>query len=579
MIKRIVIVIISFILGIQFYTFLFENTQIFIDISNEDTLTGLTYLGEEEKIFFEKDGSSYSAIFNDENRENYTIDITINDGEYICYVNSNEVEVKKISEVLNKNEFYGNIIVISLPSKMNILAFILIYLIVLSILIKLLSVMKLSSGIWTYSSSSLKYITKRDIKKVFILITVTFFCVTGVDIYPIIYTNLLKSSGISIFQLQAALQITDGIQFLLWPYNPTMLTFWNSLLHPFSKIFVELNNTLDYKYTFGYVLRVINGGLIVLTVLTILSYLIENNYIDKKNVRKAFFISIFNPATFYIACIFVQLDTLPMYLLTLGILSLKKESRFFSCLMIGLALSCKMQTLVYFPIVILILLFEFIYEKRFLLPIKSMFYLLGTLGLSFVVPFFINKSFNIVLNYAPQADRVWFTVFPYAPGLSVFISIFLLTCLTILYVFMYNEYCKYEDVLLTGLLMVGVIILSFSISIIHTPSSLLLILPALTVIIALRGDIRNNIFFVIFTILMVTSELFSDVGDISNIFSIVGKGGFFKEYVLSLEGSEQSKYISLIFTISKAAMSAYCCYFLYWCKEVLTRNIRLRINS
>jgi hypothetical protein len=427
-----------------------------------------------------------------------------------------------------------------------------------------------------YTKAAFAHIKPTDIAVASVIFPLTFFSVVGCDAHPMYNMLRLWSSGIDIYQFQVNHKAYLNFSFLNFPYNPIMLFLGSAVQRSWDLFFGSVGLFAYYPYFQVASLRLFNLLLLLGTILSILSFLIEHKIVSK-NIRAIFYLSLFNPVSFYVALLFVQIDTLPMYLTTLGVLLLANFERYhlLSVVLISLGLLCKIQMAVQAPILIILYLLFLLFKcnlswvKRALICALDGGLALFLGYLFYLKPHSIGTAFNYLLTNFTQRDRIWFTVIQYVPGVFMYVSLF---SLIVFYLFSYlnlRSTVSRENLVLHALLTIGCIVSIFSFSYLHTPSSLLHLTAAFVIAFALTDDLFSRLVIFFGSALIIPNWTFSDVGDISQILTM--KVHLFTDYIRGMDDPARVKFYSLLFTTSIAALFAYGVFFLNQARNIAKR--------
>ena len=422
-------------------------------------------------------------------------------------------------------------------------------------------------GLITYSPRIFQFVSRKDIWISLSIFPVTFFICTGGDAVPVQRMVQLFVNGIDIYQFQVNHKAFLNFEMLNFPYNPLMLFFW---------AFFEKTSTFFFKnapLVFGYsfmqiaIYKLVNLLLLIGTVLSILSFLVEKKIVTS-NIRLIYYLSLLNPISFYVTIIFVQFDTVPLYFVTLGILHLTafNKTGFLGVFMLSCGILMKLQTLVQFPVcfVLLVYIICFIQPNSLLIKIQQ-------LGASFMVMsiiafffFFIHYHdgtafYHLITNFV-QKDRIWLTVYAFCPSLVIYILHFCVFGYFIFYLFQFHSKMTMEQLVAMTFLSSTVLIFLFCATHIYTPSTLIQVVAGFTILFALTNDNLKRCVLCFLSIFIVLPWMTNSIGDVSRVW--FRKIHFFSDIVIKLTGPDLIKYDSLFFTISVATMVAYAIYFI-----------------
>lgn len=388
----------------------------------------------------------------------------------------------------------------------------------------------------------------------------------GGDINVTIGNFRLAGDGVNIYQYQATMDQRYQISFLLWPYNPPMLmayflgTLPMQLWHPAAS---------GYHIVCYLIFKLLNGVLILVTVVGILSFLEKRGMIAREKCGSIFLWSFFNPLVFYVAVVYIQLDIFPACCLVLGcLLFVEKKMPSLSGILLAVGLSCKMQNVLLSPAVIVLLCIDLLKgkeERRATWKAVAVFAV--TLAV-FLLPFMRQGGpVALMAQYSPQSERVWWTTLQYASGVFFQITPGVLVCAMIMDMIHLDLQKRPETLVLNTFYMFGAIVLLFSFSILSTPSTLIHCLAAFTLLNVMARDRLQRLIIAGLSLLMVFEVMFSSVGDVARLLSYAGIPYNFTVLEQTLNGTDQgTRLFSILFTISHAAMLAFG---LLFCKKAI----------
>ena len=430
-------------------------------------------------------------------------------------------------------------------------------------------------GNFLYNLSGLKIIGK---KMIFFSIVVSFLSIIvkpGTDYLATSQAIAMNISGIDVYQVQNIYELyLNDATFVTWPYNPILINFYS-----LSGI-LALGYSPFYIHTaFGILpallLKAVNIILMNAITLSILGFLLDYNMIFAKNVRKIYLWSMLNPLVFYIAILYIQLDIFPIYCVCTGSLlfckkDFKPETGITGAVLLAFGMSCKMQNILMIPTIAL-LLFMIAIKNR-----KKIYYImlsLVLLAIHYINIYVSNSIIGSFIGANKQGERIWYTVFGMAPELFIYITIFVIVLFFMSNMFLHNSKIKTEYLLCNSMFMLGGVVLVFSASIISTPSTLMISFPAFILCMAIEDNWVKRTVIALFSFLCVIDVMFSSIGDITNMLNYVGKEGIFTALESRLLGTaEGTKWVSLINTIAKAAMTAYAILFYKYGSKMLTKE-------
>jgi hypothetical protein len=390
-------------------------------------------------------------------------------------------------------------------------------------------------------------------------VVVTPFLV-GVDALPMYGMISAFNHGIDPYQFQVNTRALTHFQFPNFPYGPSLLLFWG-MLDLLTAPFVNLSAPFLGKHiAYSLLFKLGNVALVSVTLLTLAAF-VRRAFPHHRSVTSTVVLTISTPLIFYVAFLYVQLDTVPSYFLVAGILCF--ASPLISGVLLGIAVSMKYQLLIFVPF-LLAAYARLLFQKREESPssvtlIARMFQGLTfggafvvSIGLLYGAPILNDSPFSLLLQHFPQKERVWFTTLSYVPGLVVYITPLVLIGLFGWFFFLLPTKRTLSEVQSATLLSLGGIISLFSASLIQTPSTLLQTLPSLFLLYVILPTLweRVGVFFLSLGVL--TPWIFSDIGDITRLFQ--WNDGYFTNLVLTLPPSILTHYSSVTFTISVASL-------------------------
>lgn len=580
--KSCIITIILLYLAINISKILFPTPQFHIYLGNykeNGSISIFTYENNGTEYLCTKDGNQYNVNvwFKD---EKFSIVFQIDD-LLVSNMRINNIEVPDNRiYYLNKltgYSIYNDVIAVGLPlySKAAIISAIIFWGFFCAIIWRLNNLAKESGSTikekLIYSFSSIRIIR---IKPIIFSLGITMASVMihyGCDISTFIGALNIQQSGLDIYQLQSSLDAYMGQSFIMWPYNYTMLMFYdmvaflNRLLLPW----FEVNK---YHLIQILIFKMVGMVLINLTVLSVLSFLLDEDLIQAEKVKKVYYWSVFNPLTFWIVIIYIQLDAFPVYCITLGVLLLNdlKSNYLLSALLLSIGLCAKSQTLILIPGVFVALLLILLINQGDFINVKERVLYGIRWGVVFLIffimflgAFYIKKeAFYCSISNVPQADRIWWTVLSYAPEVYLYITVAGLVFFFLLNSFELKRSIKKNKVIINVIYFSASIALMLSFGILSTPGTFVNCLAAFILLFSFSEDGFQNLIFAIGGLLMVFTELFTAAGDITQTLVFFNYHPFFTQLEQSLSGTNEGiRYGSLLFSIAHAAMLAYAVLF------------------
>lgn len=413
-----------------------------------------------------------------------------------------------------------------------------------------------------YDKNILKIIKKRDIIITTIIILLTIFLVCGCDAKIIVNVLQWFHDKIDIYQLQVnSKNLLDTI-YAEYPYNPLSLEVFGSITNLVYNIFYRIPMINNYPYFQVFVLKFINLLFVQLTTISLLSFLYKNKKVSEKKVRTLYYLTIFNPILFYVAFLFVQLDTLTMYLLTIGLIYLSKlkENNYIGVLFFTLGLTIKLQLIVLLPLLI-ILIIKLSYEENCIKYMKRFFISSLLFFIIFIIFFALNYMLKtpayILLSNLKQSERIWYTIIQYMGDTHIYLSVLGIGLLMYIFVFNIGKKVSENNLIKGSIVFIMSLIFILSATIVPTPSIYIVAIPAFLVI---MYDTDNNLYtFILYILsfLIILLPMFSDYGDITLLISGINNKSYLQEFMNKLEYKDYIKINNIIFTISMTSMVAY----------------------
>ncbi len=421
---------------------------------------------------------------------------------------------------------------------------------------------------FTYSSSFFKLLNKKDIFLLVLVFVLTFFIIVGCDAKVIANVGNLFAEDVDIYQLQVNSKYITGREYAEFPYNPLMLCIWGGILTIFRPITKMLPVIGKFPYFEVGILKLFSLVFIFLTISSILSFLLDHEIIAKKRAKWIYYLSLFNPITFYVAMLFVQLDALTLYFVVTGMVLLSKlnEDRFLGVLLLSIGLMLKMQILFLVPIVIIAILYIIFYNgkdkitNKIIRLLKCAFIFLLIAITTFGIVYVLKTPFFYLESNLEQSERLWFTTIQYNSNTYLYVALGTLAIAMIIFVLNIHSKMKKENIIMASLIYYAVIILLFSFAILPTPSIYIVTLGGMVILVALEPDKLKNIMFVLVSSLIIVCPMFSDYGDISKIVKNPNDTGIITNVIQKMEVKDSQKINSIMFTISAVSMLTYAAY-------------------
>jgi hypothetical protein len=383
--------------------------------------------------------------------------------------------------------------------------------------------------------------------------------VVGSDVVGFYNMMRIHTQEIDIYQFQINNFTLSQFPFFSFPYNPVMTIFWGGAYELTGGVLSQFPLINGYPYFQVSIFKLLNLALLVGTILSVLSYLLEKKYIDGSKVRRLFYISLFNPISFYIAILYIHLDTLPLYMITIGVLLLGQGSlTLMAAMFIALGISTKSQLLILLPFIFLIIVVKTIknhqlIKERFLYSSKILLAFFVTFLLAYILPGRNGLPLKTMLDIFPQTERIWFTVLQYTPAVYLFITIGIVILVTMLYLFWFSQAALNTDITKSFFYIIASLVLCFSGSMLHTPATLMHTTVAFILIYAVSDNIQKLVYFALSNLVLLNYML-TPSGDIGKL--TIGYTPL-SPILEELFNHDPIRRESLLFTISVAAMFAF----------------------
>ena len=573
----IVILLLSLYFANFFSNILKPQKQLFLDTDqiNQNVVTAFVY-GETPKTLEKESDNHYRAAISVDNRS-YQIDVTTS-GMQIesCTIDGTEQSLIPAARYTTSG-FYANTYCVRLKGANPARAFVfglffIVFAFAFGMIFRETKQGKGGVSVFVYSEAGLNAVGKKPIIVSVVVALVSLVFYYGCDLNVISESIIMWQKGIDIYQLDACINEYKHMELYMWQYEGAMLAGYSLpsyLVYPLLTFF----RPEAYHWVQAVTYKLINIFLINGTVLSVLSFLLEKKAVNDAQAKSIYYFSVFNPLTFWIALIFIQFDMLPIYCITLGILLLAqvKQHPFTGAFLLGYGLSCKVTGLMLLPSVCFLLVSLFVSFRNIrkgLLRYGAIF--AATIILLFFVPRVTNSPIHLAFHAVPQANRIWYTVFPYVHDLLfVYVAIAGLVFVFLQCTMEWNVKSTLEEYLVKTLLMFAVITLVFSALTISTPSFYLTTLPAFVLFSAYSVNNYDRLLKSAFSLLSVASFFLRPEGDITATMKFFGYQPFFTQLLSKFEEQGLAvQWNSLLFTLSIAAMLAYAKVFVSFMSKI-----------
>ena len=489
------------------------------------------------------------------NKKEYSFDADIKYSNLDdIYVNNKKIKTYKMDAI--KSKMYDNLVFFDIKNDNSSIAlFLLVFIIIESLLVFIYKNIKIKNVF--------KVIKFKHIIISFIVLLLTMFFVTGCDARVI--TDVLRwfSRDINIYQLQVNTKNLLNITYVQFPYNPISLISYGLIFKIFGPIINNLPVVFGFQYLHIFFIKIINWLFINITILSIISYIAEKKKISEKKKVLLYYLSFFNPITFYVAFLFVQIDALSLMLLTLGFLNIGKinEDNYSGLLYLLLGIFIKLQLLIIMPIALITIVIVLFREKNVKKIIKRLITIiiisLIVFVLSFAIHYIIKTPFNLIVSNLEQAERIYYTLLPYMGTISLMISVLLIGLSLYSYAFNMKSTINDFDLTKINLFYLMILVFALSASIVPTPSIYVLSLPFFVVLFAEEKDWYRILMIYIMSIGIVVLPMLSDYGNITYMFSLTHKGDLLSDFISKLSDASLIKFYNIVFSVSTVSMIAY----------------------
>ena len=557
-----IIILISLYISFIVSNLIFPKYQIFIDLEPYE---------QDNKVLIGVHGQDlvqYEVLNNKVNYdmkildENYNIKFNIDNNE-INSLTINDKEFTKVVKISSytENKYYKDTYCIKL-NKTSIKHYIsfgiitIVFVVILYLVYKSLFDKGKYNHKLIYSDSSIKAIGKKPIIISFVVAILSMVLYVGCDLTVISESVIMYVKGIDFYQMFSCLNEYKGVSLLMWQYDSGMLVGYSIpayITFPLLKFF----NPSGYHWVQVFEYKMFNMLLINLLVLAVISFLIDKKLLKKEKAKKIYYLSVFNPLTFYVAIWFLQFDMLPAYLIILGVLLMDnlKDNKYISGLLIAFALGCKMTMWMFIPSILALAFYLLLKEKKLLDLLKYGAVVILVVAIMLLCSRVFNSPIANALADIDQSKRIWFTAFAYLSGVFLYLAIL---GLLITFIINYHDITlkvpKVNMILIT-LLSFGAITMIFSFGTVSTPSFWLQTLGAFIILFAIKDDNYTLTMLMCFAFLVVVQYAFLPEGDVTASLKFINKEPIFTLVKnKAIEIGEFEKYQSILFTVSQSAM-------------------------
>ena len=421
-----------------------------------------------------------------------------------------------------------------------------------------------AGGTWSrfvYSDAAVRVIGKKPILLSFAVTAISLFIFYGCDLKPLAESIILWQKGVDLFQLFACINPYKSVELYSWQYEGMMLAGYglpSYLLYPTLPWF----QPGAYHWLQSFLYKMLNMLLINGTVLSLMSFLLERGFLKKERAREVYYFSVFNPLCFWIAIIFIQFDMLPVYCTLLGLLLLSdvQKNKWRAALFLGFGVACKVTYLMLLPSMAFLMLTLFVRDKK-----TRKDWLLFGLGfgcLLFVfllLPRILPTPLHLAYRDLPQTQRLWRLAFPLvSTEIRTYAAIVGLVIAFLWSILHWDTEAAMPIQILRTVLMLAVIMFTFSSLTLSTPSFYLVSLPAFVLLVLQSRNRYECVLKSLLSLLVVTQFLLRPEGDITATLWFFGKTPVFTRVLQAVEASGKALWWkSFLYSISYGAMLVY----------------------
>lgn len=420
-------------------------------------------------------------------------------------------------------------------------------------------------SLFTYSTAWTRHVSRRDIAIGFVAALATALSVVGCDAAPIYNIFRISAAGLDVYQYQVNFESLWHYEFPTFPYNILMLEFWTFFDRLWGALFAHAPLYHGTPYVQILMIKLVNAGLLVATVLSILSFADEEKLLAGR-ARLAFHLAVFNPVLWYIAILFVQFDAAPLYFVTLGMLLSHRFERhgMIGPLFIAVGCSMKTQGIVLLPAASACFFYNALsasgaLKARLRIAALGLLTLGTTLTLFRILPTRHGAPLQLLLKATPQLDRAYLGV-AYAGDVVVYFLLASVMLILLFYFFSLRVGLESRAVITGSIMTSGAVIAVFNAAHLFTPSTLLQLGGAITLVLFMEGDPLRRVIFSAATALIVLSAATQPYGDITRL--LPGRVGYFTRILPTMLDADRIRWNSAPMTVSVAALVAYAV--LFW---------------
>lgn len=421
-----------------------------------------------------------------------------------------------------------------------------------------------AGGTWSrfvYSDAAVRAIGSKPILLSFVVTAISLFIFYGCDLKPLAESIILWQKGVDLFQLFACINPYKSVELYSWQYEGMMLAGYglpSYLLYPTLGGF----QPGAYHWLQSFLYKMLNMLLMNGTVLSLISFLLERGLLKEERAREVYYFSVFNPLCFWIAIIFIQFDMLPVYCTLLGLLLLSdvQKNKWSAALFLGFGVACKVTYLMLLPSMAFLMLTLFVRDRK-----ARKDWLLFGLGFGFLLfvflllPRILHTPLHLAYRDLPQTKRLWRLAFPLvSTEIRTYAAIVGLVIAFLWSVLHWDTKAAMPIQILRTVLMLAVIMFTFSSLTLSTPSFYLVSLPAFVLLMRQSRNRYECVLKSLLSLLVVTQFLLRPEGDITATLWFFGKTPVFTRVLQAVEASGKALWWkSFLYSVSYAAMLVY----------------------
>ena len=412
-----------------------------------------------------------------------------------------------------------------------------------------------------YSDAAVRAIGRKPILLSFAVTAISLFIFYGCDLKPLAESIILWQKGVDLFQLFACINPYKSVELYSWQYEGMMLAGYglpSYLLYPTLGGF----QPGAYHWLQSFLYKMLNMLLMNGTVLSLISFLLERGLLKEERAREVYYFSVFNPLCFWIAIIFIQFDMLPVYCTLLGLLLLSdvQKNKWSAALFLGFGVACKVTYLMLLPSMAFLMLTLFVRDRK-----ARKDWLLFGLGFGLLLfvflllPRILHTPLHLAYRDLPQTKRLWRLAFPLvSTEIRTYAAIVGLVIAFLWSVLHWDTKAAMPVQILRTVLMLAVIMFTFSTLTLSTPSFYLVSLPAFVLLVLQSRNRYECVLKSMLSLLVVTQFLLRPEGDITATLWFFGKTPVFTRVLQAVEASGKALWWkSFLYSVSYGAMLVY----------------------